>query len=111
LVGPARAKDLICSGRQVEAVEALRIGLLDEVTEPEALMARARERAAEFARGAVVAQAMAKEAIDEGLSGSLHDGLLLEQELFTRVFTTDDARIGVRSFLDHGPGKAAFTGR
>jgi enoyl-CoA hydratase len=46
-----------------------------------------------------------------GLDGSLADGLELEQRLFVEVFHTEDARIGVASFLEHGPGKANFTGR
>jgi enoyl-CoA hydratase len=111
LVGPSRAKDLILTGRQVDATEALRIGLVDEVVAPEALHDRALERAGELARGAVAAQALAKRAIDEGLDGTLADGLSLEQELFADVFATEDARIGVASFLEHGPGKADFVGR
>ncbi|MBK9179241.1 MAG: enoyl-CoA hydratase/isomerase family protein [Acidimicrobiales bacterium] len=111
LVGPARAKDLVLTGRQVDAEEALRIGLVDEVVPHEELHDRVLARAAELARGPAVAQALAKRAIDAGLEGSLADGLELEQELFVEVFGTDDARIGVRSFLEHGPGRAAFTGR
>lgn len=111
LVGPARAKDLVLSGRQVRADDAVAMGLADEVVPAEELLDRARGRAAELARGAVVAQALAKRAIDEGLSGDLASGLSLEQDLFEQVFATDDARIGVQSFLEHGPGKATFTGR
>ncbi len=111
LVGPARAKEQILTGRQVDADEALRIGLVDEVVEPEALFDRAIARAAELARGAVVAQGLAKQAIDRGLDGPLEDGLELEQRLFVEVFGTEDARTGVQSFLAHGPGKAEFRGR
>jgi enoyl-CoA hydratase len=111
LVGVARAKEIILTGRQVDVDEALRIGLVDEVVEPDALFDRALERAAELAAGAVVAQGMAKRAIDTGLDGSLADGLDLEQQLFAEVFGTDDARTGVASFLEHGPGKATFKGR
>jgi enoyl-CoA hydratase len=116
LVGPARAKDLICSGRQVAADEAARIGLVDELVEPgaegtDAVLDRAIERAAEFAAGAVAAQAMAKWVIDAGLDGLLEDGLTLEQDRFVEVFRTEDAVAGVQSFLEHGPGKATFTGR
>jgi enoyl-CoA hydratase/carnithine racemase len=111
LCGPSVAKDLILSGRQVDADEALRIGLLNEVVEPAALHARAIERAVEFAGGALVAQALSKQAIDGGLDRSLADGLTLEQDVFVEVFRSDDARIGVASFLEHGPGKATFTGR
>jgi enoyl-CoA hydratase len=111
LVGPARAKDLILTGRQVGAEEALRIGLVDEVVAPDDLHERAYALAAELAAGAVVAQGLAKQAIDAGLQGDLPDGLAIEQQLFAEVFDTEDARIGVASFLEHGPGRAAFTGR
>ena len=111
LVGPARAKDLVLSGRTVRAEEALSIGLVDEVVPTGELLERARGRAAELARGALAAQAMAKRAIDEGLDLTLGEGLALEQDLFELVFTTDDAGIGVASFLENGPGKASFTGR
>lgn len=111
LVGPSRAKDLILSGRQVTAEEALAIGLVDRLTEPDALTADALAWAAEFARGAVVAQGLAKAAIDDGLDVSLAAGLEIEQERFVEVFASDDARLGIASFLEHGPGKATFTGR
>ena len=67
--------------------------------------------AAELAAGPVVAQGLAKRAIDRGLDITLDGGLDLEQQLFVEVFGTDDARIGVESFLEHGPGKATFKGR
>jgi enoyl-CoA hydratase len=111
LVGPARAKDIIFSGRQVRADEALAIGLVDRVVPAESLFDAAIGWAAELARGAVLAQGMAKRAIDDGLDGELAEGLALEQELFAEVFETEDARIGVASFLEHGPGKAVFLGR
>ncbi|HEX6237926.1 MAG TPA: enoyl-CoA hydratase-related protein [Acidimicrobiales bacterium] len=111
LVGPSKAKELILTGRQVGADEALRIGLVDEVVAPDELDARVLSLASELARGAVVAQGLAKRAIDRGLDGTLPDGLALEQDLFVDVFRTEDARTGVASFLEHGPGKATFTGR
>ena len=91
--------------------EALRIGLADEVVPNEQLHERALALAAEVAKGALVAQAYCKQAIDEGLSSTLADGLLLEQRLFVDSFRTDDSRIGVKSFLESGPGKAQFTGK
>jgi enoyl-CoA hydratase/carnithine racemase len=111
LVGPAKAKDLVLTGRQVAAGEALRIGLVDEVVPPDELHPRALALAAELARGAVVAQELAKRAIDRGLEGPLDAGLALEQDLFAEVFATEDAGVGVASFLEHGPGKATFVGR
>jgi enoyl-CoA hydratase/carnithine racemase len=64
-----------------------------------------------FAAGAVAAHGLAKQAIDAAYNGSLADGLSVEQELFVQVFETDDAKTGVQSFLEHGPGKATFQGR
>jgi enoyl-CoA hydratase/carnithine racemase len=111
LVGPARAKDIVLSGRQVGADEALAMGLVDRVAPAAEVQEAALAWAAELAAGAVVAQGLAKRAIDRGLDVSLGSGLELEQELFTQVFATDDARIGVESFRESGPGKARFTGR
>ena len=111
LVGPARAKDIILSGRIVKADEALRIGLADEVVPLAELNERAMAIAATYARGALVAQGLAKHAINAGLDGSLADGLALEQQLFAKVFATEDARIGIESFKQHGPGKATFVGK
>jgi len=110
LVGPARAKDMIFTGRQVRADEALAMGLADRVVEAEELHAEALAWAAALASGAVSAQGSAKAAIDQGLDGSLATGLELEQGRFVEVFATDDARIGVAAFLEHGPGHADFTG-
>lgn len=110
LVGPARAKDLVLSGRQVDATEALAMGLVDRVVADDAVLDEALAWAAELAAGALVAQGLAKRAIDEGLSRPLAAGLTLERALFAEVFGTADAGIGIRSFLEHGPGKARFTG-
>jgi enoyl-CoA hydratase/carnithine racemase len=110
LVGPARAKDIVLTGRHLSAEEALAIGLVDRVVAADTLRTEAMEFASRLAAGAVVAQGLAKRAIDEGLGLSLADGLALERELFARVFATRDAGIGVRSFLASGPGKAEFVG-
>jgi enoyl-CoA hydratase/carnithine racemase len=111
LVGPSRAKSMLLSGRHVKAPEALSSGLVDEVVPGAELAARAHAMAAEFARGALAAQALAKQAIDRGLDGSLAAGLDLELEAFVEVFRTEDSRIGIESFREHGPGKATFTGK
>jgi enoyl-CoA hydratase/carnithine racemase len=110
LVGPSRAKEMCLTGRQVRAEEALRIGLADEVVTPEGLTARALELASQVAAGPLSAHAICKRVIDDGLDVSLTEGLRLERTAFVEVFRTDDARTGVASFLEHGPGKATFTG-
>jgi enoyl-CoA hydratase/carnithine racemase len=111
LVGPAKAKELIWSGRQVRADEALAMGLVDRVAPAAELEDQALAWAGELASGAVVAMGLAKQAIDEGLDGSLARGLDVEAHAFVEVFGTEDARVGVASFLEHGPGKATFQGR
>jgi enoyl-CoA hydratase len=110
LIGPSKAKEMCLTGRQVKADEALRIGLADEVVAPDQLHERALALAAEVATGALQAQAITKRLIDSGLSTSLDAGLALERDGFVEVFRTDDSQIGVKSFLEHGPGKAEFTG-
>jgi enoyl-CoA hydratase/carnithine racemase len=111
LIGPARAKELIWSGRQVKADEALAIGLVDRVAPVASLEDAALAWAAELASGAVIAMGVAKIVIDGGLDRPIEDGLDLEAEAFAEVFDTEDAATGVRSFLEHGPGKAKFVGR
>ena len=111
LIGPARAKDLIFTGRFVDASEALRIGLVDQVVAPDEVYVAARELAARFASGPATALRAAKAAIDGGLDGDLASGLRLESHLFAGLFATEDQTIGMRSFVDSGPGKAEFVGR
>jgi len=110
LVGVARAKEIILSGRQVAAEEALRIGLADRVVPAASVFDEAVAWAAELAAGPVVAHGLAKRAIDGGVDRPLAEGLDLEAALFAEVFATDDARAGVASFLEQGPGKATFSG-
>jgi enoyl-CoA hydratase len=111
LVGPARAKDLVLTGRQVDAEEALRIGLADRVAPAAETLDGALALAASLASGPLVAEGYAKELIDGGIDGPLAAGLDAETERFVAVFGTDDARAGISSFLEHGPGRATFHGR
>ena len=110
LIGPARAKDLVFSGRFVEADEALRIGLVDQVAPAAEVYDAARALVARYAGGPAYALRAAKEAIDRGLEVDLEAGLTIERQHFAGLFATDDRRIGMESFVEHGPGKARFTG-
>lgn len=110
LVGLSRAKDLIFSGRIVDMDEALRIGLVDRVVPADDLEATVQEAAQRFA-DAPFALRLAKQAIEDGTELPIDQGLRLERSLFAEAFGTDDARTGIESFLEHGPGKATFTGR
>jgi enoyl-CoA hydratase/carnithine racemase len=111
LVGTSKAKDIIYTGRFVDAEESLAIGLVDEVVEPSDVYGSARRWAQQFTSGAAVALGAAKKAIDGGLDLDLRSGLDLESELFAPMFSTEDQKIGMKSFLEHGPGKAQFVGR
>ena len=108
LVGSSVAKELIFSGRMVLADEALRIALVNRIVEPDQVLAEAKVWAQTLAAGPQHALRLAKSAIDQGLEGSLEDGLLLEQKLFVESITTPDAAVGVQSFLSDGPGHANF---
>jgi enoyl-CoA hydratase/carnithine racemase len=110
LIGPARAKELIWSGRQVRADEAHALGILDRVVPADEVEPTALRWAAELGHGAVVAMGLAKRVIDDGLGVPLAQGLDAEADAFVEVFGTDDARVGVESFLERGPGKAHFSG-
>ena len=111
LVGPARAKELIFTGRFVGAEEALRIGLVDRVVQAGEVYTASVELAARLARGPALALRAAKEAVDTGLEVDLATGLRLESTLFAGLYATDDRAAGMGSFLEKGPGKADFTGR
>ena len=110
LVGPARAKELIFTGRMVSAAEALEIGLADEVVPAAEVLEAARRKVAPFVGGPAQALRAAKEAVDRGLEVDLGTGLGIEAQLFSALFATQDQKSGMRSFMDDGPGKATFEG-
>ena len=110
LVGPAKAKDLVFSGRHVAAEEALALGIADRVVPDADVYETALEMARSYASGPAVALRAAKQAIDEGLELDLDSALRLETVLFAGLFSTEDQTIGMTSFLENGPGKAEFTG-
>ncbi|SET29731.1 enoyl-CoA hydratase/isomerase family protein [Nonomuraea wenchangensis] len=109
LVGPARAKDLIFTGRHVPAAEALQIGLVDRVVPDEQVYTAALEWAATFVGGPSIAVRAAKQAVDQGLEVDLDTGLEIERLQFSGLFATDDAKIGMRAFAEKA--KPKFTGR
>ena len=111
LIGPARAKDIVFTGRFVGAAEALAIGLVDKVVPDSDVYQAAVGLVARYASGPAVALRAAKQAIDEGLDADLDTGLEIERLQFAGLFATEDARTGMRSFVENGPGKASFAGR
>jgi len=110
LVGSARAKDIIFTGRFVGADEALAIGLVDKLFPADEVYSQAVDWAKQFVGGASLALRAAKQAIDQGLEVDLHTGLEIERLHFAGLFATDDQKTGMTSFMESGPGKATFEG-
>jgi len=94
----------------VEADEALAMGLVDQVVAPDDVYDAAMACARRFVTGPAYALRAAKEAIDLGLEVDLATGLEIERMHFAALFATNDAMIGMTSFIEHGPGQAEFSG-
>lgn len=108
LVGPSKAKDLVFTGRMVKADEALTLGLVDRVVPAADVYTEAHAWAAKLAQGPAIALRAAKESIDTGLETDIDTGLAVERNWFAGLFATADREIGMRSFVEEGPGKAKF---
>ncbi|WP_330182500.1 enoyl-CoA hydratase-related protein [Nocardia sp. NBC_01503] len=106
LIGPSAAKDLVYSGRFVDAKEAAAIGLVDEVVAPDDVFESAVRWARQFTGGPALALAAAKRVFEAGTHG--HDRARTE---WSALFGTEDQQVGTRSYLADGPGAASFTAR
>lgn len=100
LVGTSKALMLMSAGNQLQASQALEMGLVDEVTEPENLMERCIELSNGFARNSASAIAIVKKAVYEGAGLTLHEGQKIEEERFGDVFETSDHTEGISAFLE-----------
>ena len=100
LVGPARTRDLVYSGRLVPADEAQVMGIADRVLPAAETLAAAVETARAFARGPRAALAAAKAAIAAALAPGGAEGIDRERQLFVGLFGSADQREGMRAFLD-----------
>ncbi|MCF8528200.1 MAG: enoyl-CoA hydratase-related protein [Candidatus Nanopelagicales bacterium] len=108
LVGPSRAKDLIFTGRHVDAQEAMEIGLVNAVVPDDETYDSALAIAKRLAKGPALALRAAKESVDRGLDTDLATGLDIERVRFAGLFATDDQKIGMQAFVEKRP--AEFTG-
>lgn len=103
LVGFNQAKELIYSGRHVDAREALAVGLADKVFPADELLEAAMADAVRYASGSASALGLAKRAVNEGWGRPIDEGLALEAEAFQEAFAGDDAKEGVAAFLEKRP--------
>lgn len=108
LIGVSRAKDLILTGRHVDAVEAMSFGMVNSVVPADDTYSAACELAGRLARGPALALRAAKEAIDHGMDVDLATGLDIERVRFAALFATDDQSEGMAAFVAKRP--PSFTG-
>jgi len=109
LIGTNRAKEMIFTGRMIDAVKACSWGIVNEVFPPDALLPKARETARLIATVGNIGVAYAKDAIANGLDMTKENGFRYEASLFGVLFATDDQREGMKAFVEKR--KAAFKGR
>jgi len=109
LIGQGYAKEMIYTGKVIRADEALRIGLVNAIYEPEELMDKAVEMAQMMLKNAPVAIKLAKQSINEGYDLDADAAIALENKLFGQCFATSDQKEGMDAFLNKR--KADFTGK
>ena len=100
LLGPSRAMDLLLTGRTFAADEALERGLVQHVYPIGELMARAMELAQQMASKSPVALYYAKESTNRALHGDIGGNLVHEADLYSLMFSTEDAKEGLRAFVE-----------
>ena len=100
LVGMGMAKELIYTGKIVGADEALRIGLVNRVVEPENLLAEAKALANTIAAQAPIAVSLCKAAINKGMQTDIDTALAYESEVFGECFATEDQKEGMTAFAE-----------
>lgn len=105
LIGPGPAKDVVYTGRFIEADEALTLGLVDEVVPPDNVFTAAMTWAQQFVTGPGRALAAAKAVFEAG-----PHGLDRARTEWAELFDTEDRTIGTRSYVSDGPGSAVFVG-
>lgn len=99
-IGIAKAKELIYTGRMIKAEEAEKIGLVNQVSEPETLISDALALAAEITKNAPLAVKYAKAAVSRGMEVDIDNGIAVENELFAMCFGSEDQKEGMHAFLE-----------
>lgn len=109
IIGDGKAKEMIYTNKIIAAEDALESGLVNQVVEPEQLMAEAEKMAGIIAEKAPLAIAFAKEVINKGREANLEIGLGLEAMAESSLFATEDMREGMTAFVEKR--KAVYKGR
>ena len=99
-IGTAKAKEMIFTGRMIDAYEADRIGLINKIAEPGKLMDEAKALAESCIKNAPAALRYAKACIDRGMQTDIDTGIAIENELFAMCFATEDQKEGMKAFLE-----------
>lgn len=100
IIGMAKAKELIFTGRNIKADEAERLGLVNKVVDPEDLLEEVENLAEKIAKNAQFAVRYAKEAIKLGFETDINTGLDIETSLFGLCFSTNDQKEGMTAFIE-----------
>ena len=103
LVGKGKAKELIFTGKRIDAKEALSIGLVNQVTEPQELLSECKKMATMICETGPIAVAQAKHAINYGLETDLHTGLAIEANAYKVCIPTEDRLEGLAAFREKRP--------
>ena len=109
IIPTGKAKELIFTGKVIDAAEAYRIGISDYLTPPGEALGRAREVAEKILKAAPIAVRLAKQAVDRGLDLTLEDGQKTEAAFFGRLCDSEDQKEGANAFLEKRP--PVFKGR
>ena len=105
IVGLGKAKEIIYTAKPITADEAYRIGLVNSVVEPEALMDAAYAMAKQIAKNAPIALKYSKEAINKGMQTDIDSAISLENDLFALCFYTEDQKEGMKAFFEKRPAE------
>ena len=105
IVGLGKAKEIIYTAKPITADEAYRIGLVNSVVEPEALMDAAYAMAKQIAKNAPIALKYSKEAINKGMQTDIDSAISLENDLFALCFSTEDQKEGMKAFFEKRPAE------
>ena len=100
LIGPNMAREMIYTGKMIDAVQALQLGIVNRICAPDQLMTDVMKTAATIASKGKVALRAAKQSINNGLNVDLASGLTMENDAFALCLASEDAREGTSAFLE-----------